>query len=145
MRQPLVQDARLIKCSTLEFISSKYLIRRPARVGNQAKQYRASTTHFEAAKGGDNMTTINDPCPVSSAAERIGEAEVFEAQITTMASMLRAMYMAHPAPERVRHYFDQLIAQLLSSPYVSGDPDRQAILQDAAESLTRRMPAAEAG
>jgi hypothetical protein len=114
-------------------------------IGGQAKQHSTRTTHLPGPqKRGSNMT-IDDQWLVSSAAERIGEAEVFEAQITTMASMLRAMYLAHPAPEKVRHYFDQLTAQLLSSPYVRSDPDRQAVLQDAADSLIRHAPATQAG
>ncbi|MET3444599.1 hypothetical protein ABIC94_005412 [Variovorax paradoxus] len=81
--------------------------------------------------------TLENQWPASEAAGRIGESEVFGAQISAIVSMLRAMYMAHPAPETVRHHFDQLMAQLLSSPYVSDDPDRQLVLQETAASLTR--------
>ena len=88
--------------------------------------------------------TIEDQWLVSEAAGRIGESEVFGAQISTIVSMLRAMYMAHPAPERVRHYFDVLMAQMLSSQYVNDDPDRLLVLQDTAATLTRRLRSAEA-
>ncbi|QGW82269.1 hypothetical protein [Variovorax paradoxus] len=88
---------------------------------------------------------LEDQWIASEAAGRIGESEVFGAQISAIVSMLRAMYMAHPAPERVRHHFDQLMAQLLSSPYVSNDPDRQLVLQETAASLIRHPRAAGPG
>lgn len=88
---------------------------------------------------------LEDQWIASEAAGRIGESEVFDARISAIVSMLRAMYMAHPAPERVRHHFDQLMAQLLSSPYASDDPDRQLVLQETAASLTRRPRPVEVG
>lgn len=83
------------------------------------------------------MTTAEEQQAVFDAAGRLGTMEVLGMQISVVVSMLRAMYTTHPEPAMVRYNFDQLIVQLLASPYVEHDPDHALILRDAAANLIR--------
>ncbi|MDZ4361719.1 MAG: hypothetical protein U1B84_35785 [Variovorax sp.] len=78
-----------------------------------------------------------DQQAVFEAAGRLGSMEVLATQTSAVVSMLRAMYAAHPEPAKVRYHFDRLIGQLLTSPYLSHDPDHALILQDTAATLVR--------
>ncbi|MDQ0085028.1 hypothetical protein J2W35_005402 [Variovorax boronicumulans] len=83
------------------------------------------------------MTTAEEQQAVFDAAARLGPMEVLGMQISVVVSMLRAMYTTHPHPAKVRYNFDQLIGQLLASPYVGRDPDHALILRDVAANLVR--------
>ncbi|RIX85026.1 hypothetical protein D3H34_00285 [Acidovorax cavernicola] len=78
-----------------------------------------------------------DQQAVFEAAGRLGSMEVLTTQTSVVVSMLRAMYAAHPEPAKVRYHFDRLMSQLLTSPYLSHDPDHALILQDTAATLVR--------
>jgi len=80
---------------------------------------------------------LSDQQAVFEAAGRLGSMEVLTTQTSAVVSMLRALYAAHPEPAKVRFHFDRLIGQLLTSPYLSHDPDHALILQDTAATLLR--------
>jgi len=73
------------------------------------------------------------------AADRMGALEVLGTQINVAVSMLRVLYTTHPEPAKVRYTFDRLIGQLLSSPDIWHDPDREVILRDMAATLFRPL------
>lgn len=79
--------------------------------------------------------THEDQILAAEAAGRLGDIDVLGTQISGICSMLHALYMAHPAPEQVRHQFDRLLSTLLNSPYVVDEPDRALVLQATAAAL----------
>jgi len=79
--------------------------------------------------------THEDQLLAAEAAGRLGHIDVLDTQISGICSMLHALYMAHPAQEKVRRQFDRLLANRLDSPDVVDEPDRALVLQATAAAL----------
>ena len=54
---------------------------------------------------------------------------------TILGAAVRAIIAAHPEPEKVRHYFDQYLGQMLAGRPFLGNPDAGIVARDFAASI----------
>lgn len=66
---------------------------------------------------------------------RLGPLDTLDLQVSVAHLAIKAMICAHPEPEKVRLYYDQLLGQVMAGPGVVGFPDKSLVLRDLTATL----------
>jgi len=69
------------------------------------------------------------------AVARLSQLQILDLQVSVAHLAIKALICAHPEPEKVRTYYDQLLGQIMTGPGVLGHPDKALVLRDLTATL----------
>lgn len=90
---------------------------------------------YDGAFGPKALSMTPEQRAAREALGRLDPYETMDLQIAVAHLAIKALIVAHPEPDKVRLYYDQLLGQLIASPGVVGFPDKSLVLKDLTAGL----------